>query len=633
MTYSIFDIETDGLLDDVTKIHCMSVNKVTNGKEERFTITDYPSIRHFIEREEILVGHNIVQYDVPVLRKILGVNIKARLIDTLGVAWYLTPNRASNGLESWGETLGIAKPIIKDWQNLTKAEYIHRCESDVSINTLLFNEQVGYLRLLYDGVTDQIDRLFNYITFKLDCAREQYEVRWKLDIEKAKAGIIELEKLKQERVDALSRAIPDKVVYKKVEKPKVTTKKDGNLSEHGKRWQQLLESIGLPPDHPGPITIEQGREPGNPTSHDQLKKWLYDLGWEPSTFKFVKDKKAPYQTQPKKIPQLSTLEGFLCNSVKLLYEKEPALENLDGLFILNHRIGLLNGFLRDVDKDGFMRAEVVGFTNTMRFMHSKVVNLPKVSRPYGDIIRGCLTVPDPEKWLLCGADVSGLEDTTKQHYIYFFDPEYVKQMRVPGFDPHLDIAILAGMLTDQQVSDHKLYDQTKGKEGKSHKKERGDAKKVNFMSVYGAGPPKISLETGWPIAKSKSLHEVYWKRNRAVKQVADACTTKVIRGQMWLWNPVSRLWYSLRFDKDKFSTLNQGTGVYCFDVWVRHQRLRGIRLCGQFHDEVCFPLLKEEKERVRDVLLESMKAANEELKLNVELSISIDFGLNYSETH
>ena len=46
--------------------------------------------------------------------------------------------------------------------------------------------------------------------------------------------------------------------------------------------------------------------------------------------------------------------------------------------------------------------------------------------------------------------MSSLEDTTKQHYMYFFDLEYVTQMRVPGFDPHLDVAVLSGLLTEEE---------------------------------------------------------------------------------------------------------------------------------------------------------------------------------------
>ena len=44
--------------------------------------------------------------------------------------------------------------------------------------------------------------------------------------------------------------------------------------------------------------------------------------------------------------------------------------------------------------------------------------------------------------------MSSLEDSTKQHYMMYYDPEYVQAMRVPGFDPHIDIAKLANLITE-----------------------------------------------------------------------------------------------------------------------------------------------------------------------------------------
>ena len=153
--------------------------------------------------------------------------------------------------------------------------------------------------------------------------------------------------------------------------------------------------------------------------------------------------------------------------------------------------------------------------------------------------------------------MSALEDTTKQHYMYFFDPEYVKQMRVPGFDPHLDIAVLAGMMTIEQSEDHKA-------KRADYSQIRNKAKTVNFAGVYGAGPPKIALTTGMPLKQAQKLHKTYWQRNKSVKQVAASAKVKTLNidgeEQMWLYNPVSGFWYTLRYEKDKFSTLNQGTG-------------------------------------------------------------------------
>ena len=169
------------------------------------------------------------------------------------------------------------------------------------------------------------------------------------------------------------------------------------------------------------------------------------------------------------------------------------------------------------------------------------------------------------------------------------------------------------------------------------KEVRNLAKVVNFSGIYGAGPPKIALTTGMPLQQAKKLHKTYWDRNKAVKQVAASFKTKTTyvdgEEQMWLLNPVSGFWYSLRFEKDKFSTGNQGLGVYMFDLWVREVRLSGIKIMFQYHDEIAFHLKETEQEIVRKKLLDSIERVNNIVKLNVPLGVSVDFGKKYSDIH
>ena len=169
------------------------------------------------------------------------------------------------------------------------------------------------------------------------------------------------------------------------------------------------------------------------------------------------------------------------------------------------------------------------------------------------------------------------------------------------------------------------------------KEIRNLGKVVNFSSVYGAGPPKIAQSTGMPLEQAQKLHQTYWERNKAVKQVANACQVKTIKldgeKQMWLFNPVSKLWYSLRYKKDIFSTLNQGTGVYCFDLYVKEVRKRGFKIMLQYHDEIAFPVLESAQEETVKKLNESIIEVNRILKLNVPLGISVDFGRKYSDIH
>lgn len=620
MNYSIFDIETTSTID---KIHCLVASVYRdNVLVKKFWTTNYEEIKEFVLGEECLVGHKIITFDIPVLERLLGIKITARLIDTLGLSWYLYPNRARHGLEWWGEDLGVEKPKVGDWEGLDIEVYVNRCIEDVKINTLLFDLQIRHLMRLYDGDGDAIKRIIGYITFKLDCAAEQEEVKWRLDKEKCIENLEILRKERKKKLEVLVDIMPHKKHYKVVARPKVYIKKDGELSVAAEKWQALLSDLGLPEYHNGALQILTGSENGNPNSYHQVKQWLFELGWKPDVFKYVRD---DHTRKTRAIPQIAVLDGSdISDSIKVLYDKEPRLEHLEGLYILKHRIEILEGFLAN-ERDGWLKAEISGLTNTLRFKHSIIVNLPGVNKPYGVMIRGVLIAPDDDH-ILCGADVSGLEEGTKHHFMSFFDPEYVKKIRQPGYDPHLDLAVLAGMLTEGEALDHKL----------GIRKQtviRDKAKKTNFAAIYLAQPPKIAETAGITLEEAKVLYDAYWELNKSIRQVANACVTKMVDGQRWLWNPVSRFWYSLRAEKDKFSTLNQGTGAYCFDTWVRKVRGRGFRLCGQFHDELATPIWKLDEWTTKIGLEQAMNENNDELQLNIKLGISVAFGRSYADIH
>jgi hypothetical protein len=88
------------------------------------------------------------------------------------------------------------------------------------------------------------------------------------------------------------------------------------------------------------------------------------------------------------------------------------------------------------------------------------VNLPSVDKPYGDVIRGVLTCPDG--YVLAGADMTSLEDTTKRHYMKPLDPDYVEEMSQEGFDPHLSLAVYAGDLTKDEYDFYVWFENTYG---------------------------------------------------------------------------------------------------------------------------------------------------------------------------
>ena len=102
---------------------------------------------------------------------------------------------------------------------------------------------------------------------------------------------------------------------------------------------------------------------------------------------------------------------------------------------------------------------------------------------------------------------------------------------------------------------------------------------------------------------------------------------------MWLLNPINGFWYSLRTQKDVFSTLVQGTASYVFDLWVEEILKQREQITAQFHDEVVLEINKGEEKECTKIIRTAIDIVNKKLPLNRELDVSIQFGERYSEIH
>lgn len=458
----VYDIECDNLLESATKIHCLSTatRDKNTGILKIYSTTDYEAMKRFFLNPKIKrVGHNITFYDELVITKLLGIDTivsKDRIMDTLALSQYLYPERLKHGLESWGIDLGIKKPEIKDWENLTSDEYIHRCEEDVKINMVLWDKCIKDLYELYENSEHLVLRIMNYLQFKLDCVREQMDEpnRLRLDIPHIEATLTRLKAEKEIKTKALEAAMPQVAVVKTKTYKDVLITDDGDFYERGDMMYEHLFREGHRPVREHKVEIITGYKDPNANSPEQKKAWLFSLGWKPEYYKNSTSKKTG---ETKKVPQISgkdSKDGSVCNSIVKLFSVEPALTHLEGLSVISHRISLLEGLLRD-QKNGHISASMAGLTNTLRLKHKYIVNLPGINKPYGKDIRGSIIAEDGG--ILCGSDMSSLEDTTKQHYIYSYDPKYVQEMRVPGFDPHKDVAVLSGLMTKDEANFHGWY--------------------------------------------------------------------------------------------------------------------------------------------------------------------------------
>jgi len=162
---------------------------------------------------------------------------------------------------------------------------------------------------------------------------------------------------------------------------------------------------------------------------------------------------------------------------------------------------------------------------------------------------------------------------------------------------------------------------------------RKKSKVTNYSATYGVGKAKLSRSTGMSTEEADKLLEAFWKMNWSVKAVAEKAQVRRIGGKMWLYNPVSRFWISLRNDRDVFSSLNQSTGVFCFDSWLAHCWAKGIRGVAQFHDETVVQILIGSNEETQKKMKLAITEVNNKLNLNVPLDVDPQFGFRYSEIH
>lgn len=530
----VFDIETNGMLEDLDRLHVMSIGYVSdNGKWSIESMNDEDRIKSFFENpNNVMLGHNIIMYDIPAIEKLYpGVDIKCEIIDTLPISWYLYNERPKHSLESWGETFSTSetkKVAIDDWENLSYEDYVERCEGDIRINTNLWVKSLKLFRSLYDS-DEEVVSVIKYLNFKTKCLKLQNDNPLRINVDQAKNNLEYLNKIIEEKKEELKKIMPKIPKYRLVSKPKKGLyKKDGSLSVAGEKWLTYLDGCGLPQDYDGEIKILHSEEEPNPASTLQIKDFLVSKGWKPKIFK---------DGANGKVAQLRDDNKNLCKSIYKLIEKYPELEALDGLSVAQHRYGILKGIVESVDENGYAPAQANGFTKTFRLKHKKpFVNLPKPTQQYGELIRSVIIAP--EGYSVIGSDVGSLEDKTKQIAIYSYDKEYVEQMNTKGFDAHLDIGLSANMFNESEVEFFKWY--------KSWEKEKDES------SI----PEKYKNAT---LLQMEELYGKLTKKRHVAKTVNYAClpedNTEVLTRDGWKNVESLRLGEDvLTYNKDKDQT-------------------------------------------------------------------------------
>jgi len=173
-TTIVFDLETNGLLHDLTRIHCLSIHYLEEDQSETFNDEkdNKYSITEGLSRlacADTIIGHNIIGFDLPAIRGIYNFfSTSAATIDTLILSRLFHPNlldidwrRKDRGLlkhmplqlfgrhslEAWGHRLNEYKGEFgktTDWQVWTPEMELY-CQQDVVVTTKLLNHFIPKL--------------------------------------------------------------------------------------------------------------------------------------------------------------------------------------------------------------------------------------------------------------------------------------------------------------------------------------------------------------------------------------------------------------------------------------------------------------------------------------------------------
>ena len=165
----IFDLETDGLLANVTTIHCLAIHELETNQTISYNDqgNEEPIVRGIqrLADANCILGHNVIGYDIPVLHKLYPWFVDPpAVVDTLLLSrlyhpqmmeldkkqnWQHMPLKlyGRHSLESYGYRLNEFKGSFStttDWKDWSQ-EMEDYCCQDVKVTVKLWEHFQPYL--------------------------------------------------------------------------------------------------------------------------------------------------------------------------------------------------------------------------------------------------------------------------------------------------------------------------------------------------------------------------------------------------------------------------------------------------------------------------------------------------------
>lgn len=572
-----------------------------------------------LSKAERVYGHNLIDYDIPVLQKLYPKwRAPAKVIDTLVTArmrWAhiketdfalmrkgKLPGKlvGRHSLEAWGCRMGILKGDYgkgdNAWEHWSEEMQTY-CERD----TLVTRELV--LRIRQAGVSPESIETEHELA---DYLSKQQRNGVPFDMEAA----IALQGKLSARREELAQVLRDEFKQFYVRGKEFTPKRDN---------KKLGYVAGAPMTHLKLVDF-------NPTSRDHIANRLQQLyNWKPES----------YTGSGKPQVDEGSLKGM----------SFPIVKELREYLLVSKRLGQLaegnEAWLRAADDSRSTGGKLTGMYHvhgsvnqsgavTHRATHLKpnLAQVPKVGVPYGEDCRALFTVP--KGWLMLGADASGLELRCLAHYMAKYDGGAYGKIILEG-DIHSANRAALGDLVPQD------------------KKGRDIAKTFIYAYLYGAGDEKLGsiVEPGSSPDRQKrlgaQLRKNFEGNTPALKYLVEAVKAKRAKDGYLTILDGRRAF--VRHEHATLNTLLQCAGALICKRWIVESNRRMTREFGPqgwtgqwssllwIHDEIEWAVRAAIAEAARLIALQSIAAMTEHFNFRVPLVGDAKLGVNWSQVH
>jgi DNA polymerase-1 len=598
-TRYVFDLETNGLLPEVTAVWCLVIKDTDT--QETFSYSDYdselPDLKEGLDKLHTaneLIGHNIIGYDLAVLKKLFGWAPlpSQRLIDT----WILSQVNSFkrkftryHSLKDWGVHLGDNKIEWDDWSGYSK-DMLRYCIQDVALNVKVY-------KLLAEEAKAIIQKNPLYrkgVEVEMEFAVIESEIQakgWLFNMAAAQSLLTEI----NNKLDAIEAVLEPRIGMRCIKLDGKDEYKEPAWRKDGYYTVNTVKHFNLPQESgrttrpiEGPycrISFEQGKV----GSIEVVKDWLYSIGWVPDEWNVEKINGKFFNKSPK-ITE-SSLERL-----------GPDAMLVSEFYTIRSRKGILEGWIEAVkaspDNRLHGRMWTIG-TPTFRCRHELVANLPSVGSVYGEEMRSLL-ICEPGT-VIVGADSAGNQMRGLCHYIG--NDDFTNEV-INGDVHQKNADILSGV----------------------YPTPRKTAKPWLYAYLFGGGDAKLGLiltgKSSAAIGKqSKALYESSIPGLAELKDKLGGMFERTEgafgKGNAFIRGLDGRLVFVGSGHQVLNYLLQTAEGITCKAaiVWAKKEIIkRGIQAYPiiMYHDEQAWVCKEEYAEEVKEILIDSYdKAARE----------------------